>query len=132
MLIVVMMGKWSDDSACRVFHDVRLYSVLDTVVISGDDICYSVVFGTLVCVFSVMWSELWMTFAISCPLWLSVHECQRVECAFTSPVRTECGMFVMYCMQCCMSVSYVIVRRGAVSRRYINVRNCDMFSVVNV
>ena len=26
------------------------------------------------------------------------HECQRVECAFTSPVRTECGMFVMYCM----------------------------------
>ena len=31
MLIVVMMGKWSDDSACRVVHDVRLYSVLDTV-----------------------------------------------------------------------------------------------------
>ena len=28
-----------------------------------------------------------------------------MECAFTSPVRTECGMFVMYCMQCCMSVS---------------------------
>ena len=31
-----------------------------------------------------------------------------VECAFTSPVRTECGMFVMYCMQCCMSVSAVL------------------------
>ena len=30
-----------------------------------------------------------------------------MECAFTSPVRTECGMFVMYCMQCCMSVSAV-------------------------
>ena len=29
-------------------------------------------------------------------------------CAFTSPVRTECGMFVMYCMQCCMSVSAVL------------------------
>ena len=41
-----------------------------------------------------------MTSAICCPLW-----CQRVEYAFTSPVRTECGMFVMYCMQCCMSVS---------------------------
>ena len=26
----------------------------------------------------------------------------------TSPVRTECGMFVMYCMQCCMSVSAVL------------------------
>ena len=32
--------------------------------------------------------------AISCPLWSSVYECQRVECAFTSPVRTECGMSV--------------------------------------
>ena len=45
--------------------------MLDTVVISGDDVCYSVVFGTLVgvFVFSVLWSELPMTSAISCPLW---------------------------------------------------------------
>ena len=57
----------------------------------------SVVFGTLVGVFSVMWTELLMTSAISCPLWTLGYECQRVECAFTSPVRTECGMFVMYC-----------------------------------
>ena len=35
MLIVVMMGSWSDDSACLIVHNVRLYSVLDTVVISG-------------------------------------------------------------------------------------------------
>ena len=76
--------------------------MLDTVVMSGDDVCCSVVFGTLVgvFVFSVMWSELLMTSAISCPLWSSVYECQRVECAFTSPVRTECGMFVMYCTVC--------------------------------
>ena len=67
--------------------------MLDTVVISGDDVCFSVVF-----VFSVMWSELLMTSAISCPLWSSVYECQRVECVFTCPVRTECGMFVMYYM----------------------------------
>ena len=79
--------------------------MLDTVVMSGDDVCCSVVFGTLVGVF--VWSEL-LTSAISCPLWSSVYECQRVECAFTSPVRTECGMFVMYCMQCCMSVSAVL------------------------
>ena len=73
--------------------------MLDTVVMTGDDVCCSVVFGTLVgvFVFSVMWSELLMTSAISCPLW-SVYECQRVECAFTSPVRTECGMFVMCCI----------------------------------
>ena len=54
-----------------------------------------------------------------------------MECVFTSPVRTECGMFVMYCMQCCMSVD-VLSRGCAVSRRYIDVCNCYMFSVVNV
>ena len=48
-----------------------------------------------------------MTSAISCPLWSSVYECHIVECAFTSPARTECGMFVMCCMQCCMLVSAV-------------------------
>ena len=65
--------------------------MLDTVVMSGDDVCFSVGFGTLVgvFVFSVMWSELLMTSAISCPLWSSVYECQRVECVFTSLVRTE-------------------------------------------
>ena len=82
------------------------YLVVKCVRHHGDDVCCSVVFGTLVGVFSVMWAEL--TSAISCPLWSSVYECQRVECAFTSPVRTECGMFVMYCMQCCMSVSAVL------------------------
>ena len=35
MLTVVMMDKWSDDSARLVVHDVRLYSVSDTVVISS-------------------------------------------------------------------------------------------------
>ena len=49
-----------------------------------------------------------MTSAISCPLWSSVYEFQRVECAFTSQVRTECVMFVMCCMLCCMSVSAVL------------------------
>ena len=69
--------------------------MLDTVVISGDDVCSNVVFGTLVV-------------NSSCALWSSMYECQRVECAFTSPARTECSMFVMYCMQCCMSVSAVL------------------------
>ena len=51
----------------------------------------SVVFCTQVgvFVFSVMWSELLMTAAICCPLWSSVYECHKVECAFTSPVRTR-------------------------------------------
>ena len=36
-----------------------IYSLLVTVVVSGDDVCCSVVFGTLVgvFVFSVMWSD---------------------------------------------------------------------------
>ena len=44
--------------------------MLDTVVISGEDICCSVVFGILVgvSVFSVVWSELLMTSPIS-------HQC---------------------------------------------------------
>ena len=48
--------------------------MLDTVVMSGDDVRYRVVFGTLVgvFVFSVMCSELLMTSAISCHLWSSV------------------------------------------------------------
>ena len=110
MLIVVMMSKWSDDSAYCVVHDVRLYSVSDTMVLSGKDVCCSAVFETLVDVsmFSVISSELLMASAISCPLLLSVDESQRLECAFISPVRIECGMFVMYCMQCCMSVSTVL------------------------
>ena len=39
---------------------IVMYSVLDTVVISGEDVCCSVVFDTLVgvFVFSFMWSEL--------------------------------------------------------------------------
>ena len=84
--------------------------MLDTVVISVEDVCCSVVYSTLVgvFVFSVMWSELLMTSAISYTLWSSVYECHKVECAFLSPVRTECGMFVMCCMQCCMSVSAVL------------------------
>ena len=49
-------------------------------------------------VFSILWSELLMTSAISCHLWSSVYECQRVECAFTSQVRTKCGMFVVCCI----------------------------------
>ena len=50
--------------------------MLDTVVISGEEVCWSVGFGILVCVFvfSVMWSELLMTSAISCPLWSSVSD----------------------------------------------------------
>ena len=45
--------------------------MLDPVLISGGDVCSSVMLGTLVgvFVFSVMWSELLMTSAISCPLW---------------------------------------------------------------
>ena len=31
-----------------------------------------------------------------------------MECVLLSPVRTECDMFVMWCMQCCMSVSAVL------------------------
>ena len=80
MLIVVMNSMWADDSACTVLYFIRLNSVLDTVVISGEDVYCSVMFGTLVgvSVFCVIWSEILIPYFISCPLWSSVYECQRV------------------------------------------------------
>ena len=51
-----------------------------------------------------------MTHAISCPLWSSVYECQRVHSHLRWGLSDVC----------------------VVSRMYINVCNCDMFSVVNV
>ena len=50
--------------------------MLDTLLISGDDVCCRVVLGTLVGVFGVMWFELLMSSAISCPLCASVYDCQ--------------------------------------------------------
>ena len=54
---------------------VRLYSVLDTVVVSGEDVCCSVMFGTLVgmFLFSVMWSELHVLLFV-------LHVCMLREC----------------------------------------------------
>ena len=59
VLIVVIMGRCSEFSACIVCH-VRLYSVEEIVVMSRDVACCSVVCGTMVgvSVFSVMRSEL--------------------------------------------------------------------------
>ena len=72
--------------------------MLDTVLISGEDVCYSVVFGTLVGMFVLCGPELLMTSAISCPPWSELYACHKMERVFTSPVRTECGMIVMCCM----------------------------------
>ena len=58
--------------------------MLDSVVISGDDVCCRVVFGTLVgvFVFSVMWTELLMTCDISCPQCTSAREfCSAWMCS---------------------------------------------------
>ena len=75
-------------------------------VISDEYVCCVVVFGTLVGVFmfSVMRSEL-LLLVVHCG---PVCECHKVECAFKSPVKTVCGMFVMCCMQCCMSMLAVL------------------------
>ena len=102
VLIVVIMGRWSDFSACIVCQVVRLYSVVEIFVISGEVVCCSVMCGTLVgvSVFSMMCSELVIMSEISCPLWSSVCEYQCVECAFTSPVSIESGILVTYRMRC--------------------------------
>ena len=58
--------------------------MLDTVVMSGDDVCCSVVFGTLVgvFVFSVMWSEcyVWSTLLYGCETWtISVAMQKKID-----------------------------------------------------
>ena len=58
------------------------------------------------------------------------HQCTsaREWSAFTSPGRTECVLYaVLY-----VRVTCFVVRGCGVSRRYIDVWYCDMFSVVNV
>ena len=113
------MGRWSELSACRVFHERCLCNVSVAEVMSGDVRCWFVLFGTLVGVFlfSVMWSEFCMMSAMSVPLWSSVYECQSVECAFMSPVMIEFVSVVRCVKQLVMSVSSVwwfvsVVSRG--------------------
>ena len=63
-----------------------------------------------------------MTSAISCPLWLSVYECHKVECVFISAMRTGawyvCDVLyaALYVCVCCF-----VLCGCAVSRRYIDV-----------
>ena len=81
VLIVLIMGRWSEFSVCIVCQVVWLYSVVEIVVMYGEEVCCSVVCGTLVgaSVFSMMCSELLIMSEISCPLWSSVCEYQSVE-----------------------------------------------------
>ena len=74
VLIVVIMERRYEFSACIVCQVVRLYSVVDIVVMSGEVACCSVVCGTLmgVLVFSMMCSELPIMSEISGPPWWSV------------------------------------------------------------
>ena len=101
---------------CIVCQVVRLYSVVENVVMSGDVACCSVVCGTLVglSVFSVMCSELLIMSEISCSLWSSVCEYQIVEWAVTSPVSIESGMLVTcrmrcLCPRCCSVVTLCLL-----------------------
>ena len=72
-------------------------------------------------VFIVIWYKLLMTSAISFPLWSSVYVCQRVECAFTSPMRTECGVCDVLYAVLYVPVTCCVVCDCAVTRRNINV-----------
>ena len=67
VLIVVIMGMWSKFSACIMCQVVRLYSVVEIILMSGEVACCSAVCGTLVdvSVFSVMCSELLIMSEIS-------------------------------------------------------------------
>ena len=98
--------------------------MLETVVIYGDDVCCSVVFETLIGVFviSIMWS-----FVV-----ISVQVPESGVCVrFSGEDRVWYVCDVLYAVLY-VRASCFVVRGCAVTRRYINVCNCDMFGVVNV
>ena len=100
-LIVVIMGRWSEFSACIVCQVVRLYSIVEIVVMSGEVACCSVVCGSLVgvSVFSIMCSELLIMSEISGPLWSSVCTVS-IESGMLVTCRMRC-----LCPRCCDVVS---------------------------
>ena len=51
VLIVVIMGRWSEFRACIVCQVVRLYSIVEIVVMAGEVACCGIVCGSLVGVF---------------------------------------------------------------------------------
>ena len=106
-----MMSKWSDDSACWVVHNVRLYSVLDTVVISGEDVCCSVMFGTLVVVLVLCGPSCWYAVLYVCVCCFVVR-----GCAFSRRYIDVCDMFsvvnvyldhLKFCVMCINGWRYV-------------------------
>ena len=103
------MGKWSDNSACWVVHDVRWCD--------PDHL------------FSDMWSELLMTSAIS------FHQCTSARyLSVRSHLRWGLSVVCSWCTVCSVicPCRLFVVRRWGVLRMYIDVCYCDMFSVVNV
>ena len=80
-----------------------------------------------------MWSGLLMPSAISCPVWSSGVRVQEsgVSVHIAGEDRVWYARDVLYAVLYVL-VRYFVVCGCAVSRRYKNVCNCDMFSVVYV
>ena len=121
-----------------IVHDFRLCSVLDTALISGEDVCCSVVFDTLVCVsvFSAIWSVLLITYyAIGCS---RGHQCISVRVPENGVcVHMSDDDWMWYVCDVRYAVLYIrvncfVVRGCAVLRRYINICNSYVFNVVNM
>ena len=90
------------------------------------------VFGTLVGVFSVMWSKFLITLAISCSLWSLEWVPKSGVCVHISGeggVWYVCDMLYAVLF---VHVSCFAVCGCDVSRRYKVVCNCVVFSVVHV
>ena len=83
--------------------------VAGAVVMSGEVGCCSVLLGFLVGVseLRVMCAEFCIMSAMCDPLWSSVGECQRSECALMSAVIIVLGSVVRYVMAFSISVSSV-------------------------
>ena len=107
MLMVIVIGRWSEDRSLVVFHVVFWNRLFVIVVMSGEVGCWLGLLGTLVGVsrLRVTWSDVKMMSSMVVPLWSVVGENHRGECAFTSPAMMWFGRVNRWLKRLVMSLS---------------------------
>jgi hypothetical protein len=106
--MLMMMGRWSEDSDTLVFQVARLMRFVDIDVMSGEVGCWVLYVGTRVGVLvkNDMVGPLQYG-SYDFPLWSGVGECQSFEWAFMSPAITEFGMLIRWVKRVVMFASSV-------------------------
>ena len=94
--VEMIIGRWSEESCCKVFQDVEVERVVEQKVMSGEEIRRPAWYGMCVCCCGLLSMYMLLSWvAMSVPLrssMLSVY--QAVFLALKSPAIIECGICV--------------------------------------